>query len=477
MLPNKIAFVDIETTGTSIYGDRIIEIGILRVENNKLVDTFQTLINPQSYVSPFIEDMTGIRKEELERAPTFNSLKRDILEYLSDCYFVAHNVRFDYGFLKNEYKREEITFDPKHFCTVKLSRHLYPHYKKHDLSSIIERFQFDCKNRHRAFDDAKVLWDFYQKICTEFTQEKLVEAIAAITKKPSLPMNIQASVLEKIPESPGVYMFFNKDKTPLYIGKSKNVKNRISTHFSSDHMSSRQMNMCQQIENIKVTKTCGELGALLRESQLIKKHQPIYNRMLRLQRKLIILKRGISKEGYESVIEESKEKIHPEESETILGVFRSKKQAKSFLINLCKQYSLCERLLGIEKTNAACFAYRLGQCKGACLGKERTIFYNTRFVQAFSAYKIKAWPFKGPIAIEEKSKESSKKELFFIDKWCFLGSILYNEFGEEDFIQEDMAFDLDTYKILVGFLTNPDNYPSIKTGSNVPLENRFFSFS
>src|SRR5438445_552997 len=154
MLPAKIAFVDIETTGARSFYDRIIEIGILRVENNELVRTFHSLLNPQAYVPKEIELLTGIRAEDVETAPTFRQVKDQILEALEDCIFVAHNVRFDYGFLRNEFKREEISFSAKHFCTVRLSRLLYPRYKKHNLDSLIERLQIPCENRHRALDDA-----------------------------------------------------------------------------------------------------------------------------------------------------------------------------------------------------------------------------------------------------------------------------------------------------------------------------------
>src|SRR4051794_18306176 len=116
MLPTRLAFVDIETTGGRSFYDRIIEIGIIRVEDNEVVQTYHSLINPETHLPPEIEILTGITQKDLENAPTFRQIKTDILESLIDCVFVAHNVRFDYGFLKNEFSREEITFSAKHFC-------------------------------------------------------------------------------------------------------------------------------------------------------------------------------------------------------------------------------------------------------------------------------------------------------------------------------------------------------------------------
>ena len=179
MLPNKISFVDIETTGGSAFYDRIIEIGILRVENNELISTFHSLINPQTHLPREIELLTGITSANLEYAPTFNSLKTDILDILEGTVFVAHNVRFDYGFLKREFQRENISFSTKHFCTVRLSRLLYPQFRHHNLDSIIERFNFQCANRHRALDDAKILFDFYKKTA-EYCDKMEMEDIRQI---------------------------------------------------------------------------------------------------------------------------------------------------------------------------------------------------------------------------------------------------------------------------------------------------------
>jgi len=164
------SFVDIETTGTSARHDRVIEIGILRVENDMIVKKYNQLINPETHVSPFITQITGITPDDLEDAPTFEIVKDEVYELLQNTVFVAHNVRFDHGFLKNEFKRFDMKLSMKQLCTVQLSRRLYSQFKQHNLNSIIARFGFDCNNRHRAFDDAEVLWDFYQKILSEFSE-------------------------------------------------------------------------------------------------------------------------------------------------------------------------------------------------------------------------------------------------------------------------------------------------------------------
>jgi len=151
MLPDKLAFVDIETTGARSQTDRILEIGIVRVEENIVTRTYQTLLNPQMYVPPEITALTGIRQEDVQNAPIFLEIMDEVLETLKDCVFVAHNVRFDYSFLKREFFHAGRRFTSKHFCTVKLSRYLFPRFKRHNLDSIIERFQISCENRFIVF--------------------------------------------------------------------------------------------------------------------------------------------------------------------------------------------------------------------------------------------------------------------------------------------------------------------------------------
>jgi DNA polymerase III subunit epsilon len=156
-LPKNLTFVDIETTGGSVTFDRIIEIGILQVRDNKLEKTFETFLNPDRSLPSEIQTLTGISPADLEKAPSFFDIKDELMGYFEDTVFVAHNARFDYGFLKQEFLRFGDKFSQKQLCTVKLSRLLYPEHRHHNLDSIIERFQFEIKNRHRAFSDAKIL--------------------------------------------------------------------------------------------------------------------------------------------------------------------------------------------------------------------------------------------------------------------------------------------------------------------------------
>ncbi len=454
MLPEKLAFVDIETTGTSLTHDRIIEIGILRVRNNRVINTYESLVNPQTSLPPFIELMTGISNSMLEDAPTFSRIKHDILQLLEDSIFVAHNVRFDYGFLRHEFHRNGHSFSQKHLCTVRLSKLLYPRFKRHNLDSLIKRFGFLCMRRHRALDDAKVLWDFFQHVQKEIKPQKFTKAFTALMKRSSLPTNISIDQIDSLPELPGVYIFYGEKGMPLYVGKSINIRERVMSHFSNDYLSTKQMNMCQQIQSIETRTTCGELGALLLEATLIKELQPLYNRKLRHSRKLTVAKRvdkpGL--EGYFNVELSTVDEINPYEIDTVLGVYKSIKQAKNIFAGLVKEYNLCEKLLGLQATGVPCFSYHLNYCKGACIKEEPSTSYNTRFLMAFTKTKLQTWPYNGPILIEEKGTLQDKKDTFVIDQWCVVGKVVADEEGALNIQKYEINFDVDTYHILQTYL-------------------------
>ncbi|QQS43373.1 GIY-YIG nuclease family protein [Candidatus Roizmanbacteria bacterium] len=444
------SFVDIETTGTRMRHDRVIEIGILRVEDGRLVRTYNQLINPQTHVSPFISQMTGIYPDELEDAPTFDLIKDDVYELLQGSIFVAHNVRFDHGFLKNEFRRYDLDLSLKQLCTVKLSRTLFPEHRHHNLDAIVQRFGFSIQHRHRAFDDAEVLWKFYQAVEMLYPANKLQETLKFLIQKPSLPTKLPIREVDNLHDGPGVYIFYGEEELPLYIGKSKNVRKRVLSHFSSDHSSSKEMNISQQIKHIETIPTAGELGALLKEAELIKKMNPVYNQQLRRQNVFTILTKEETKERYQTVSFGRTTRITTDILPQILGIFRSKKQAKEFVEAKALEHKLCGKLLGLEKTKGACFGHKLERCKGACLNKEKPIAYNIRFIEAFGDRTIKEWPFPGPIRIHEEDSVEHLTDDFIIDKWCLV---------TED---EERYFDYDIYKILVRYLFSAKNQFNIK---------------
>lgn len=467
MLPMKLAFVDIETTGGRTSWDRIIEIGIVRVEDDQVIDTYSTLINPNGHLPPEITSLTGITPGDVANAPTFREVAADIITRLKDYTFVAHNVRFDYGFLKAEFSRLGANFSAKHFCTVRLSRALFPSERRHNLDSLIERFNLTCDNRHRALDDALAICTFYHKAKKQIDETIFQEAMKQVLKKPYLPIKLDEATLDSLPESPGVYIFYADNGAPLYIGKSINIKERVLSHFGGDIHSPLEMKIAQQVTSVETIQTAGELGALFLESRLVKEMLPLYNKMLRRKKDLIALRQTIDNEGYFRAEIDQFPSPTPSELENLLGFFRSKKQAKDFLAILTRDHQLCEKLLGLEKTSTSCFGYRLDRCKGACVKKEDPLHYNFRFISAFAKTKVKRWPYDGAVIIEERNEITDKMEYFLIDQWCFLGTVTMDSFGSIKQIEHEYVFDLDTYKILVRYLNSPKNEKRVRLASSM----------
>jgi len=462
MLPRKLAFVDLETTGVRSRYDRIIEIGIVLVDDDTVTSTYSSLINPGSHIPPSIQEMTGITQKELETAPSFRDIHDTIQELLVDRVFVAHNARFDYGFLKSEFKRLEKSFSPKQFCTVRFSRTLFPTLPRHNLDTIIAHFDIHVANRHRALDDAQATYEFFRKAREKTDPDIFLQAVEKTLKKPYLPKNLDAHMLDALPESPGVYIFYGDDTFPLYIGKSINIKDRVLSHFS-DILSPTEMNISQQITRIETVKTAGELGALFLESKMIKEHLPLYNKMLRQTQELFILKKNENEDGYFTTSLEQLSRSEPPDIQTNLGIYRTRRQAKESQSALTLKYSLCEKLLGLEKTNGACFGYRLERCRGACIGKESPLSYNMRFVEAFSTLKIKNWPYNGKIIITETDDIEGKTDYFLIDNWCLLNKVQTDT--NDSFLEDEYeySFDLDTYKIICRYILSTKNVHKIKT--------------
>lgn len=203
MLNEKnFTIVDLETTGGSPFFNRVIEVGLLRVEKGEVVERYQTLVNPEMQLPEFITKITGLEDKDLVDAPLFSEIAEDLLTKFEDAIFVAHNSQFDYGFLKEEYRRLGYSFNLPQLCTVRLSRALFPEHKRHNLSALIERYEFECENRHRAFDDAKVLWDFLTLMNETHDKEIFQATLQKQIRQPRLSVYGSASIKPKIADGP-----------------------------------------------------------------------------------------------------------------------------------------------------------------------------------------------------------------------------------------------------------------------------------
>jgi DNA polymerase-3 subunit epsilon len=446
MLPSSFAFVDVETTGCSPGHDRIIEVGVLRVDDGTVSRTFSSLINPGCYLPPEITVLTGIHAEDLEHAPAFTELAAELRQLLDGAVFVAHNARFDYAFIKSEFSRMTETFSARTLCTVKLSRRLFPEEHRHNLDSIIERFGFSCDSRHRALSDAAVLWDFYGLVRERFGDETLLSAIGELTKTAALPPGLPPDTVDRLPESDGVYIFYGASGVPLYVGKSVNVRDRVLSHFYAYAQSGTESEIFRDVASVEAMPTEGELGALLLESELVKKLQPLLNRQLRARQQPVALVRSPGTGGYDTAQSRLLSEVGLDELPLVLAVYPTKQHMKRKLAETVRTHRLCPKLLGLEHSDGPCFGSQVGLCDGACTDRELPARYNMRFTEAFSKTKIRPWPFPGPIAVNEGIC------MHIVDRWCYLGKTDNQDGFVSGATLPEAAFDYDTYKILSGYL-------------------------
>ncbi|MBN1397265.1 MAG: GIY-YIG nuclease family protein [Bacteroidetes bacterium] len=262
------------------------------------------------------------------------------------------------------------------------------------------------------------------------------------------------SVIPSLSAAAGVYLFYGTDDVLLYIGKSKTIRARVRSHFSARD----ERWLTKRICRIETRETAGELGALLLESQLIKELRPMYNVRSRQPRRIIVARRLDNEQGYATVKLQPIDYVELIPDSPILGIFKHNKQAKEFLDTILKTHRLCSKLLRLEQTRGCCFQYHLGQCKGACVGEEDPSVYNARLEAAFENRRIIAWPFDGPVTIEEVSKDKKLCEKFVIDNWCLIGS------EQNTASSSPRRFDYDSYKILFSYIMEKEIEMKINKG-------------
>ena len=451
LFDRPVACLDVETTGTSPQHDRITEIGIIEMMPDGSVSEWSTLVNPETRIPEFIEQLTGITNRMVEDAPTFPQIADKLRERLEGRVFVAHNARFDYAFIKNEFQRMEESFRADTLCTVRLSRRLYPQHYKHNLDSLIQRLGIEMEERHRALADARVLSLFLQRLPLEHAADSIQDAIRHVMKKPSLPPHIPEGRIDDIPEGPGVYFFYGDNDMPLYVGKSVNLRERVLSHFAGDHSSTKDLRISQQLKRIEYRETAGELGALLLEAKLVKELQPIHNQRLRQENDLCTWQMVDSPKGGKTLVLKYAADIDFGRESGLYGMFTSQRKATEALRDLSDAYKLCLVQLGLEKPargkSSPCFGHQLKKCRGVCIGTEDPLQHDLRLMEALARLKVQSWPWAGPIGIRETS--DGRQEIHVIDHWSYLGTAKNNA-DIEDILSgsSDAAFELDTYKIL-----------------------------
>lgn len=375
------AIVDIETTGGSSRIEKITEIAVYQHDGVSITGEFVTLINPERNIPYFITNLTGITNEMVEDSPRFYEVAKTLIELTEGRVIVAHNARFDYSFIRQEFKSLGYNYKRSILDTVALTRKLFPGHRSYSLGNICRDMKIIINDRHRASGDALATVKLFE-ICLQKDEEinGTRSNLIRNTRISKLHPGLDLSKISTIPEEAGIYYFYNERGKLIYIGKSRNLLDRISTHLSNN-TTNRSMEMRDAIADIGWEVTGSELIALLRESFEIKDNKPVYNRAQRKTSFQWGIFNFYDSSGY---LNYSLRHIRDEESH--LSVFTSKENARSKLISLTETYGLCQKLTGLYETNGACFHFHVGICKGACCGKESPKDYNERAERALEEF-------------------------------------------------------------------------------------------
>ncbi len=470
MLDSHLIFLDLETTGASADRDRITEVGLIEVADGELVSEWSTLVDPGRGIPPAIVSLTGITDQMVADAPSFAQIGAALLQRLEGRMLVAHNARFDYAFLRAEFRRIGICFRARVLCTVRLSRALFPEHRHHNLDCVMQRYGLSCAARHRALGDAQVVWAFARELERVVGPERLAKAVAAVTQVPALPAGLNPERFEDLPDAPGVYVFYGSDGTPLYAGRSANLRSRILAHFSGGGELNRAQRLALQTASLEWTETGGELGAALREIALLRQLKPIYNRRREPSQAWSLrwnpggIVEPIDLQGQDGIA-----------SDSAYGVFRSRADAFAALSGVARAQQLCRILLGLESGPGPCSALVEGLCRGACAGHETAAQHMVRLAGALARLRLAPWPFGGRIALREADPHRALSEVHVLDQWRYVGSARTDDELAALLEERELPlFDVDHYRVLnrhliqmrrplpVIDLTRPDTFASMR---------------
>lgn len=414
--PKRYAIVDIETTGGRASRDKITEIAIVLHNGEKIIDTYETLINPDTYIPYGITQLTGITQEMVEDAPRFYEVAKEIVEMTKNAIFVAHNVRFDYSFLRSEFHQLGFTYSRKQLCTVRLSRKSFPGLSSYSLDSLIRHLNLNINNRHRAMGDALATTELFEKILAKESSEDNIKNLVNLGIKESLlPKNLTVEKLHALPENCGVYYFHNENGEVVYVGKSINIKKRVAEHFSKK--TEKASKLQQHVHEVTYEITGNELIALLLESNEIKRLRPPINRAQRLRRFPYVIYTYTNEAGYicfnfTKVTQKTRKQYQ------IISEHPKQGSARGRLEAALKTFELCARYCHLQPGNGACFNFHLKQCLGACAGQEVPESYNER---ARLAKETLSTIFEQNFFLIDKGRHSNEKSVVLVENGYYRG--------------------------------------------------------
>jgi DNA polymerase-3 subunit epsilon len=326
---------------------------------------------------------------------------------------------------------------------------LYPDRGPHTLDAIIQRFSIEGEARHRALGDARVLWRFLQRLVHVHGKEEVEGTVERLLARPATPAFLAPEALDEVPPVPGVYLFFGLNAHPIYIGKSVDLRTRVSGHFNADHANSTDARLAQEVRRIEWEETAGPIGALLREAELIKTRLPEHNVALRRRAQAVLVE--FDPLGLPHMMRAAE--VSPDRLPAMFGPFGSRASARRRLTDIASDHTLCMKALRLESRSrraapdAPCFNFQLRRCRGCCVGAESATDHATRVARAVEPLRIPAWPYQGAVALVESNTDRQREDWHVFDRWCWLGSVRTLEAALALARNAERTFEVDAYRI------------------------------
>jgi DNA polymerase-3 subunit epsilon len=406
--------LDIETTGGQFNEEGITEIAIYKYNGHEVVDQFISLVNPEKPIQPFVVKLTGINNAMLRSAPKFHEVAKRIIEITEGCIVVAHNSSFDYRILRTEYDRLGYKFIRPTICTVELSKKLIPEQESYSLGKLVRSLGIPVTDRHRASGDALATVKLFKLLLSKDTTKEIVKEYIKTEVKPGMAPKL-LDIVESLPNKVGIYYIHNEKGDLIYIGKSKNIKNRINQHFTSKI--SKSIKIQKLVYAVTYEETGSELIALLKESEEIKINKPIYNRA---QRKTLFNWSMYAEKNSKGYLALQITKTDGRKKE--ITSFASLDEGKTALFKITEKYNLCQKINGIYNTKKSCFQYDINQCLGACIEKESTEEYNKRVLDFIQNNSFES----NNMVIIDRGRTNSERSAILIEKGVYKGYCFYD---------------------------------------------------
>ncbi|HYO20955.1 MAG TPA: exonuclease domain-containing protein [Flavisolibacter sp.] len=374
------AIVDIETTGGYAAANGIIEISIRVFDGENVVEQFESLVNPGQVIPRYIQAFTGITNEMVTGAPSFEEIAAKVFTILQGNIFVAHNVNFDYSFVKSNLDYFGYTFNAKKLCTVRLARQIFPGFPSYSLGNLCHSLGIEIKDRHRAGGDAAATVILFKKMLENDSKGAIEASLNRNSKEAILPPNVPREHWAALPATPGIYYFHDQKGKVVYVGKAKNIRSRVNSHFSNNSDSRQKQNFVRNVYGISFQQTATELMAAILESTEIKRLWPEFNTAQKRQEDLFGIFVYEDQNGYMRLAIEKKRK-----NSTPIYTFHYKVDGHGVMRKLMKEFSLCPKLCFMQTSNDACIGVTEEHCYGACKKKEAPKPYNDRVLQAIGS--------------------------------------------------------------------------------------------